>query len=129
MFIDKDFKLYIGQKLLCNNSSGENGWYRTITFKSGAAWPLVLWQRMETKNNLDYQLDPQMRINDKVKEYLIPGTTLVVKKFKRNGSKRYGYWYTVFLQTTEFPKIKFRANVGEALSAIELIIPQVEMKQ
>jgi hypothetical protein len=124
LFTNKNFKLYVGQQLLSGSASGENGWYRTITFKSGASWPVLLWDKMETKNNVDYQLDPQLRVNDKVKEYLNPGEVLTVKKIKRNGNKRYGYWYIVFLKTTDFPTIKFRAWVADALIKKELMIQQ-----
>jgi hypothetical protein len=122
LFTNKTFKLYVGQQLLSGGGSSENGWYQSITFKSGSSWPVLLWDKTETKNNLDYQLDPQLRVNDKLKEYLNKGDILTVKKIIRNGNKRYGYWYIAILQTTDFPSIKFRAWVADAFIKQELIL-------
>ena len=123
LFTDKGFKFYKGQILKVGNGSGENGWFNTITFRSGASWPLLLWKKMDEKDP-DYQLDPSIRIKDNVKLYLNPGSMVKIKKFKRYGKARWGYWYKLILHTTEFPRITFTANIPDAIRTKELIIPE-----
>lgn len=122
LFLNGEPALYLGQKLITGTATGANGWYRSITFKSSNSWPLLLWHGMETENNPGYQYDSQLRTNDKVREYLVTGTIMTVKKLRREGNQRRGYWYTATLKNDAVSAALFRTNVQMALSSKELII-------
>src|SRR5688500_3978700 len=85
LFSNHDFKIFIGQPLIIGHAKGERNWYNTISFKSGASWPLLFLKNAETNLDLEYQMDPSIREKDKVKEYLTAGDTLIVTKIKRLG--------------------------------------------
>jgi len=122
LFTNHDLKMFVGQKLIVGKGSEENELYKTIGFKSAASWPVWLWQDAETKINYEYQADPQKRINDKVKQYLSPGDTVIIKRIKRNSNKHTGHWYTAFLKTKGFPGISLRSNIVNAIRTKELLI-------
>lgn len=116
--------IYIGKKLTCGLAAGQNGWYRTFSFKSPASWPILLWRDMEIKNNMDYQLDEDLRNKDKVKEFLHQGDDLVVTKIKRRGNKRLGFTFVVYLkQGKGVASINYSCFIEDAVRMGELIIP------
>ena len=115
-------KLFVSQKLIAGKGSGENGWYHSIGFKSDFNLPVLLNQNIETLNNLEYQSDPQKRINDKVTEFLVPGDTLVITKIKKTGNRRFGYWYIAYLKTKQIPFTKFKSDIITSLKLKEILI-------
>jgi hypothetical protein len=125
LFTNQDFKIVVGQPIIIGKASDERDWYKTITFKSGASWPLVFLQKVETRQNMEYQLDPSIREKDKVKEYLTPGDTLFVTKIKRFGSKRFrNYWYTVTMgQKLGLLSLTFKCDIMNAIKYGEVILP------
>jgi hypothetical protein len=121
IFTNKDFNFYVGQKLIVGKGRGEREWYQTVSFRSGLSWPLIFLQKMEMKNNLEYQSDPSIREKDKVRDFLSSGDTLIITKIKKYGKRRIGYWYEVFLgQKQGFLSLNFRANILEAIRSEEL---------
>ena len=126
LFSNKTFKIFIGQPLLIGKASGERDWYNTITFKSGASWPLVLNKKSETELNLEYQLNPSIREKDKVKEILTPGDTLFVRKIKRFGSKRSRYRYQVTMgQKQGFLSLNFKCDLLSAIKLREVVLIEI----
>ena len=124
IFSNQDFKIYIGQRLVIGSASGERDWYETISFKSGASWPLLLMKKEETNLNQEYQLDPSIREKDKVKTYLSPGDTLIVTKIKKYGKKRFGYHYIISMGHKQgFLSLNFKCNIIEAIRRREVLLP------
>ncbi len=117
LFTNQDFRVFVGQPVIIGNASGERGWYNTISFKSGASWPLLFMQKAEIRQDPEYQLDPSVRENDKVRDYLSPGDTLIVTKIKRFGRKRFGnYWYVVTMcQKQGLLSLNFKCALINAL--------------
>ena len=122
--IGSAIKLYVGESLVIGEGAGENNWYQTIGFRSYLNFPLLFLQGVETKNNPDYQLNPQHRTNDKVKESLVPGELLIITKLKREGKKRQGYWYTATLKNKRFLNLHYYCNLVKALQLKELSIKE-----
>jgi hypothetical protein len=126
LFTNQHFKIAVGQPIIIGKASGERDWYQTITFKSGASWPLLFLQKAETSQNLEYQMDPSVREKDKVKEYLTAGDTLIVTKIKRLGRKRFGnYWYMVTMgQKQGLLSLNFNCDIINATKLGEVISPK-----
>lgn len=123
LFSNMSFKIFIGQPVVIGKPSGERDWYNTITFKSGAAWPLVFLKKSETALDLEYQLDPSVREKDKLKEYLTPGDTLIITKIKRFGKKRLGYWYQVSMgQKQGLLSLNFKCDLINAIKSKEVLL-------
>ncbi|HSZ85991.1 MAG TPA: hypothetical protein VK787_08160 [Puia sp.] len=97
LFTNSGFNIFTGQKLLIGKASDQKGHYQSISFKSSLAFPLLFLRDTEIKNNVDYQLDPTERDKDKVKETLIPGQFLIVKKIKSIAKKKKWHYYLVYL--------------------------------
>ena len=125
LFTNQNFKIAVGQTIVIGKASDERDWYKTITFKSGASWPLLLMQKAETSQNFEYQLDRSVREKDKVKEYLTPGDTLTVTKIKRLGRKRLGnYWYLVTLrQQAGLLSLNYKVDLINAIRFGEVMLP------
>lgn len=125
LFSNKNFKVFVGQKIVVGKPNGERDWYNTISFKSGMSWPLVFLKEAETEQNIEYQADPTMREKDKVKEYVSPGDTLVITKIKRFGRKKSGYWYHAFLSQNAGPlSLNFRCYIVDAIRSKEVLLPE-----
>lgn len=90
------FKIFVGQKLTIGKGSVD-GRYQTISFKSPFALPILLNRNLDIKNNIEYQNDPSLRDQDKVKEYLNIGQFLIVTKIKSAGNAKRGYHYVLYL--------------------------------
>ncbi len=124
LFINQQPELYVGQKLIVGKATdNENGWYSTIGFKSEFAFPIWFMRDLEMRNNYDYQIDPQRRTNDKVKEYLHKGDTLTITKLKKEGNRRRGYYYTAYFKTGKFLALYFRSDIIAALDKKEILRP------
>lgn len=126
LFISGDSVITIGQKLIVGKGSDENGWYKSMRFKSAFAWPIWLFRDSELKNEY-YQGDGSyIRERDKVKEYLTPQKALKVTKIKKKGNRRRGYTYIVYLRDKSFPALSFYCNIKSALETQEILIPYQE---
>ena len=66
LFSNKGFKIFKGQSLEIGKASGERDWYNTVSFKSGASWPLLFLKDAETDLNIEYQVNPSIREKDKI---------------------------------------------------------------
>ncbi|OLY93653.1 hypothetical protein SAMN05444008_114137 [Cnuella takakiae] len=126
LFTNQDFRVFIGQPIIIGKASGERGWYNTISFKSGASWPLVLMKEAELRQDQEYQLDPSVREKDKVRDYLSSGDTLIVTKIKRLGSKRFGnYWYMVNMGHKKgLFSLNFKCDLINAVRFGEVTLPK-----
>jgi hypothetical protein len=123
---NQGFKIVVGQPIIIGEASGEQGWYRSITFKSPAAWPVLLFREQELSQNLDYQLDESIRDKDKVKGLLAKGDTLTVVKIKRFDNKRAGnQWYVVLMRLGQgLLSVNFRCYIMDAIRLGEVILPK-----
>lgn len=118
-------QIVVGQRVKIGKGSGENGWYKSIGLKSAASWLLLLFHDTEIKNQYAYSGDPeQERENDKVRDYLREGDSLLVTKIKRSGNKKHGYNFMIFLRDGKFPAINYRCNVQIASDTGEIILEQ-----
>ncbi len=123
LFSTGNIKIYPQQKWLSGKGSDENGWFKTITFKSPANWALLLGRKMEIENNVDYQIDEGIRTKDKVKEYLPPNDTLVVTKIQKRGNTKWGYKYVVYLrQGKGLLSLQYECYLAEALKTEEMLL-------
>lgn len=120
-------KIIAGQYLLVGKGSGKNGWYEHISFKSAFAWPVWLFRDMELEtaystypNTVDASI---VRERDKVKEYLNEGDSLLIKKIRKKGNRKRGYWYAVYLKDTQFLGPGFICNIEPAINSKEVIAP------
>ena len=127
LFTNQDFRIFIGQPIIIGKASGERGWYNTISFKSGASWPLLLMKGAELRQDQEYQLDPSVREKDKVRDYLSSGDTLIVTKIKRLGRKRLGnYWYMVSMgQKQGLLSLNFKCDLINAVKFGEVTLPKL----
>jgi hypothetical protein len=124
LYSNAHFKIFVGQQIVIGKAAGERDWYETISFKSGASWPLVFLRDLETSQDLEYQMDPSIREKDKVKQYLAPGDTLTVTKIKRFGTKRHGYWYRISMgQKQGVLSLNFNCDIINAIKLGEVVIP------
>ena len=123
LFISKTSVITVGQKLIVGKGSDKNGWYQSMQFKSAFAWPIWLFRNSEL-NNKYYQQDASyIRGRDKVKNYLSPQETLEITKIKKEGNKRRGYTYIVYLRNKSFPGLNFYCNIKLALETKEILMP------
>src|SRR5258708_6984477 len=75
LYTNAGFQIFVGQQIIIGKGSGQNGWYQSIGFRSGAAWPLLLFYNTELKVTYNEPDGTQIRENDKVKESLYPDAT------------------------------------------------------
>jgi len=123
LFSNKGLNIFVGQRLIAGKGSGEGGHYKTIGFKSAAAFPLLFLRDAEIKNNVEYQNDPSLRDADKVREYLDSGRSLIVRKIKSMGRKKKWHYYLVFLSDGPSSlSLKYRCDIISALRQKELRI-------
>lgn len=123
LFTDKGFNIYVGQQLVAGKGSDEEGRYRSISFKSALAFPLMFLRETEIKNNYSYEADPNLRDRDKVKEYLDSGHVLTVKKIKSEGRKKKWHYYQVYLWDGKSSlSLKYRCNILVALRQKEITL-------
>jgi len=128
LMTNQNFRIYVGQPLVIGLASGERNWYETISFKSGASWPLLLMKKTETDLNPEYQMDPSIRERDKVKQYLTPGDTLFVTRIKKYGKKKFGYWYRVSMGHKQgFLSLNFNCNIIDAIRKREVLLPDQQV--
>jgi hypothetical protein len=120
LFISDDSIITIGQKLVVGKGSDQNGWYRSMRFKSAFAWPLWLFRSSELNNEYDEPDGTYIRERDKVKSSLAPGVVLEVIKIKKQGNKRRGYSYIVYLKDKRFAGSKYFCNIKLALATKEI---------
>lgn len=117
------FKIFVGQKLTIGKGSAD-GRYQTISFKSPFALPTLLNRNLDIKNNIEYQNDPSLRDQDKVKESLNIGQFLIVTKIKSKGNPKRGVHYLLYLATgtSSFSNKFVCGDIGYALKLKELLI-------
>lgn len=62
------------------------------------------------------------RERDKLKGLLYEGDSVLVRKIKRKGNKKHGYWYVAYIRDYKFPKTNFMCNIEIAIRTKEVII-------
>lgn len=125
LLTNQDFSIAVGQSILIGKAAGEQGWYRTITFKSPTAWPLLLLRDQEISQNVEYQSDESMRERDKIRDILTTGDTLIVTKIKEFGPDRSTgkNWYVVSLRGGEGAMaLNFRCYIIDAIRRGEVVV-------
>ncbi|WP_299290584.1 hypothetical protein [uncultured Mucilaginibacter sp.] len=123
LFSNIEFKIFIGQKLTIGKGS-DDGRYQTVSFKSPFALPTLLNRNLDIKNNIEYQNDPSLRDQDKVKESLNIGQPLIVTKIKLTGNTKRGFHYLLYLATgtSSFSNKFVCGDISYALKLKELLI-------
>ncbi len=123
LYSNVGFKIFIGQKLTIGKGS-DDGRYQTISFKSPFALPTLLNRNLDIKNNVEYQNDPSLRDQDKVKESLDVGQSFLVIKIKSSGNVRHGFHYLLYLATgtSSFSNKFVCGDIYYALKLKELLI-------
>ena len=71
-------KIFVGQKLIIGNASGEAGRYRSIISKKAALVPSIWGQDARFENAIENYVDSKKN-KEKVKKSLTPGNLLTIK--------------------------------------------------
>jgi hypothetical protein len=97
LFFNTGLKLFIGQKLIIGNASGEAGQYRSIVSNKAAIVPSIWGQDKRFENAIENYVDSKKN-KEKVKRSLIPGSLLTIKRiiFSKSGKP---YFYLVSLSS------------------------------
>lgn len=74
--------------MIVGKASEENGWYKTIGFKSAFSFSLLFMRNIEIENNLEYKREPRKRDNDKLASSIQVGDTITIKKLNKKETKR-----------------------------------------
>ena len=124
IFTNKDFKIFIGQKLLVGKGSGKDGWYNTISDHSLIdVYSLTLGVLGSTSTETTEEKD--LRINNTLIANLKNENILYIKKINKHGNKRHGYMYTATLRyKSGLTHAKYFCFLIEAIRKGELIIPK-----
>ena len=99
LFSNTGLKLFVGQKLIIGNASGEAGQYRSVISKKAAIVPSIRGQDMRFENAIENYIDSKKN-KEKVKATLIPGNLLTIKRiaFSKTG-KPYFYIESLVSET------------------------------
>ncbi|MBD3750549.1 MAG: hypothetical protein IE931_13755 [Sphingobacteriales bacterium] len=124
LFTNRGIRIIVGQKLIVGKGSDKNGWYSSMQFRSPFNWSIWLFRDMELNNSTNpSKVDAeQERERDSLRDFFHEGDSVLVKKIKRKGNKKYGYWYVLYLKTLKFPKANFICNINLAIKKKEIII-------
>ena len=123
LFTNAGFSFYKGQTLVAGKGSDKNGWYRSIGFKGAIQLPILVNHNSDMKNYYNGSDREEISTRDQVKRSLYPGTNkLKVYKVKRDGNKKLGYWYVIYLKNEEFPGTKYICTVEKAVRTGEIML-------
>ena len=78
LFSNTGLKIFVGQKLIIGNASGEAGQYRSIISKKAAIVPSIWGQDTRFEYAIENYVDSK-KSKEKVKKSLIPGSLLTIK--------------------------------------------------
>jgi hypothetical protein len=121
LFINKDFKIFIGQKLIVGNGSSRNGWYKTISDNSFLDWYSLTLAVLGTEETED---EKELRVKDITRDCLHAEGTLNVSKIKKSGNTRHGFLYIVYFRSKSGEhKYNYRCYIQEALKTGEIVLP------
>ena len=123
IYSSKGYKIFVGQHVIAGKGSGEEGRYKYISFKSPFAFPLIFLRNTEIRQDIDYRNDPNLRDQDKVKEALVPGSTLTIRKIKVMAKHKKWQYYRVHLwDGSSSLSNKYQCDIISALNAHEVSI-------
>ena len=123
LFTNKDFKIFVGQKLFVGNGTSDNGCFKTIFLNSEIDW-FSIDIAINVTQNPETPEERWLRMITSLREYLHKEGSLYVKEIKKIGNARSGYWFTLILHSK--PGIRsthYRCNIQEALKTGEIILP------
>lgn len=123
IFTNKDFKFFVGQKLMVGKGSGINGWYKTISDHSLIdAYSLTLG--VLGVKNTETSEENELRVNNALVAALKDQNTLYVTRIKKCGNKRHGYrYYAILRYKSGLLYGKYWCIIIAAIKTGELIIP------
>ena len=112
-------RLFIGQKLIIGNPSGEAGQYRSIISKKAAIVPSIWGKDKRFENAIENYVDSKKN-KEKVKNSLLPGNLLTIKKmgFSKTGKP---HFYMVSLSSESDD---YNCDIRLALLLKELLLQQ-----
>jgi hypothetical protein len=79
LFSNTGLKLFIGQKLIIGNAAKGSGQYRSIISRKAAIVPTIFSRDTRYENAIENYVDTKKN-KEKVKQSLIPGTLVMIKK-------------------------------------------------
>ena len=102
LFSNTGLKIFIGQKLIAGNASGEGEYYRSIISKDAAIVPSIWGQDTRFDNAIENHVNKK-KSREKVKKSIIPGSLLTIKRirFSKTG-KPYFYLVSISSDTDDF---------------------------
>lgn len=114
-------KIYVGQKLLIGKPSRPDGLFRSIISSKAAIVPNI-WGRKNRgyENDIENYVDTK-KAKEKLKNELIPGVTVTIKKISLIGNVNKYHYYMVIL-SPESGSDYYRTDILFALEINELLL-------
>jgi hypothetical protein len=78
LYSSTGLKIFVGQKLLVGDASGEGGQYRSIISNKAAIVPSIWGQDKRYENAIENYVDSK-KSKEKLRKVLVPGTPLTIK--------------------------------------------------
>ncbi len=110
-------KLFVGQKLVLGNASGEGGQYRSIISKKAAIVPSIWGQDKRYENAIENYVDSKKN-KEKLRSFLIPGNSLTIKAIGLSKTGRPNFYMVVLSSGSDGCK----ADIKLALVSGELLL-------
>jgi hypothetical protein len=129
LFTNKDFKIFIGQKLIVGTGSNINGWYKTISLNSVFDW-YGLTLGVFGIQNTEEPIEKEIRDNNIIKDCMRDEEVLNVKKIKQYSNKRQGKWHEVILRSQPGkPNSNYKCTIEEAIRTGEILLAPLVINQ
>ena len=119
LYSSTGLKLFVGQKLIIGNASGEGGQFRSIISSKAAIVPSIWGQDKRFENAIENYVDSKKN-KERLKKFLVPGTPLTIKGI---GLSKTGkpHFYMVLLSSDSGG---CKADIKLALLLGELLLQQ-----
>jgi hypothetical protein len=78
LYSSTGLKIFVGQKLIIGNASGEEGQYRSIISNKAAIVPSIWGQDKRYENAIENYVDSKKN-KEKLRKFLVPGIPLTIK--------------------------------------------------
>lgn len=123
LYIDSNRKVYVGQYLYIGKGSDINGWFQYIGLKGSSNFISLIGPNPERETTYLNSSDPWGdKTRNMIRDGLISGDSMRIKKIKRDGNIFSGKRYVVILTQKGFPRIRYICNIRSAIEKNELLI-------
>lgn len=116
LFSSTGFKFYIGQQLVIGNPAGQDGYYRSITFKA-AIVPSIWGQDKRYDHAIENHVNVK-KSREGVKQFLLPGNSVTIKGIYLWKNSKPNFYLVSLASGAE----KFDCDLQFALSLKELLL-------